>query len=66
MPAPSPHSRKVQQAAEDELLELEAEWEVRQDLSEQTDAQLAFAQRLYDAKMRRLDAPGCKAAEAEA
>ena len=54
-PVPSPHSLKVQ-AAEDELLELQAEWEVRQEISEQEDAQLAMAQRLHDAKMRRLDA----------
>ena len=51
-PAPSPHRLKVQ-AAEDELLELEAEFEVRQEISEQVEAQLTTAQRLYDAKMVR-------------
>ena len=54
-PALSPHRLKVQ-AAEDELLELEVEWEVRQEISAQTAAQFATCQRLYDAKMRRLDA----------
>ena len=62
-PVPSPHSLKVQ-AAEDELLELQAEWEVRQEISEQEDAQLAMAQRLHDAKMRRLDARQRKRIEA--
>ena len=55
MPVPSPHSLKVQ-AAEEELLELQVEWEVRQEVSGQADAQLATAQRLHDAIMRRLDA----------
>ena len=54
-PAPSPHRLKVE-AAEEELLELQAEYEVREEISQQADAQLATAQRLYDAKMRRLDA----------
>lgn len=54
-PAPSPHSLKVQ-AAEDELLDIQAEWDVRQAISGKTQVQLASARRLYDAKMRRLDA----------
>ena len=53
-PALSPHSVKVQ-AAEEELLELQVEFEVREEISEQTAAQLTMSQRIYDAKMRRLD-----------
>ena len=48
--------RFLKQLPLNELLELQAEWEVRQEISEQADAQLATAQRLHDAKVQRLDA----------
>ena len=53
--APSPGGLKRQQA-EDELIELAAESEVREEVAAEAEKQLALAQRLYDAKMRRLDA----------
>ena len=55
-PAPlSPGGLKRKQADE-ELIELAAESEVREELAAEAEEQLALAQRLYDAKMRRLDA----------
>ena len=52
----SPGGLKRKQADE-ELIELAAESEeVREELAAEAEEQLALAQRLYDAKMRRLDA----------
>ena len=51
----SPRAAKRKQA-EDELIELVAESEVREQLAAAAKQQLALAQRLYEAKMRRLDA----------
>ena len=42
--------------AEVELDELLAEYEVRQEMDDKAEKELALAQRLYDAKMRRIDA----------
>ena len=58
VPAPaalSPGGLKRKQA-EEELIELAAESEVLEELAAQAEQQIALAQRLYDAKMRRLDA----------
>ena len=51
----SPGGLKRKQADE-ELIELAAESEVLEELAAEAEQQLALAQRLYDAKMRRLDA----------
>ena len=53
-PAPSPGRRKREQA-EEELIELKAEWEVRQEVEGESAKALTLAERIYDAKMRRLD-----------
>ena len=52
---PSPGRQKRMQA-EVELDELLAEYEVRQEMDDKAEKELALAQRLYDAKMRRIDA----------
>ena len=51
----SPGGRKRKQA-EDELIELAAASEVYEELASEAEKQLALAQRLYDAKMKRIDA----------
>ena len=51
----SPGGLKRKQADE-ELIELAAESEVLEELAAEAEQQLALAQRLYDAMMRRLDA----------
>ena len=52
---PSPGRQKRMQA-EVELDELLAEYEVRQEMDDKAEKELALAERLYDAKMRRIDA----------